>query len=435
MTGRPTLTRRALLGAAGALLPLPWLASLAPRTSRAADAAPRRFLFYVAPNGMIPARWRPSGDGPTWEPSELLAPIAPVKAHVTVITGLANPAARGPEKIMDHGACTGSFLSATNVRSPRLGEPGAGRSVDQVLGDHLGQGTPFRTLVLGSEAPVRCNDVICPRLSNVSWADGTTPVGKDIHPSSVFERLFGTTSDPTESPALRAQRLVSRRSVLDYVLESSADLSGRLSVDDRRTLDQYQTGIREVERRLDAARVASCDAPGAAPPDGLDTRGHVQAMHELMVLALQCDLTRVISYMLGNGQSERSFDFLGYPDGHHAYTHQGSDLPVAAIARWEVAQARDLLERLLAVSTPSGTLLDETFVLFGSEMGQGADHQPVDLPILLCGRGGGGFRPGDHLVVPDGTPIADLHLALLHAAGVEADGFGDHGTRPLLDLA
>lgn len=204
MTG---LTRRTLLGAAGLLLPLPFLASLAPRASRAEDAPPRRFLFYVAPNGMIPALWRPAGDGPTWWPSDLLEPLTPVKEHVTVLTGLANRAARTPTLIMDHGACTGSFLSATNVESPRIGQPGVGRSVDQRLADHLGPLTPWRSLVLGSEAPVRCNDRICPRLSNVSWSDATTPVGKDIHPSSVFERLFGTTAAPGESAAVRAERL------------------------------------------------------------------------------------------------------------------------------------------------------------------------------------------------------------------------------------
>lgn len=225
--------------------------------------------------------------------------------------------------------------------------------------------------------------------------------------------------------------------MLDYAQEATASLRGRLSVDDQRVLDQYQTGVRDVERRLEGGGLATClDTASASPPaSGLDTRAHVQAMHELMVLAFQCDRTRVITYMIGNGQSDRSFDFLGFPDGHHTYTHQGSDVPVRAIARWEVDRCRDLIERLLAVPTPSGTLLDETFLLFGSEMGHGADHQPTELPLLLAGRGGGRFTPGDHLVFPDATPLANLHLALLQAAGVEVDTFGDDSSGSLLDLA
>lgn len=431
-----TWTRRALLGATGALLPLPWMASLVPRSSRAADEPRRRYVFYVAPNGMIPSLWRPAGDGPDWTPSELLEPLAPLKDQLTVLTGLSNVAAVRPEAIMDHGACTGSFLSCTNVSSPRIGAPGVGRSVDQILGDHLGGATPFRTLVLGSEAPVRCNEVICPRLSNVSWADATTPVGKDIHPSSVFERLFGASADPATADLARARRWEDRRSVLDAVLDQTAELRLRLSAEDRRTLDQYQSGLREVERRIDLSRTGTCEDPdGGAPAlSNLDTREHVRAMHELMVLALQCDATRVVSYMIGNGQSPRPFDFLGYPDGHHAYTHQGSDVPLRAICRWEVEQAADLLQRLASVATPSGTLLDETYVLFGSEMGHGADHQPTDLPLVLAGGSAWGFVQGRHRVFANGTPLADLHLALLQSAGVEVDTFGDDGAHALLDL-
>ncbi|MCB9663219.1 MAG: DUF1552 domain-containing protein [Alphaproteobacteria bacterium] len=425
-----SVSRRGFLKGLGSLLPLPVMASL-PGTARAASRSPN-FVFYFVPNGMVPARWEPAEEGAGYVLPELLEPLAAVRDRVTVLTGMANPPASASTLGMDHARCTSAFLTCADLGRMDA-PPGYGVSIDQVLAEGLGRDLRFRSLVLGSESSLSCTLDACARLHHVSWSDLATPMAVDIHPSSVFARLFGVAAADGQSAAARVRERAARQSVLDHVIGQVGDLQRVLGGDDQLVLQQYLDGVRDLERRLGVSGTLSCEAPELAL-SGLDPTSHAEVMNRLIVLALQCGQTRVVSYMLGHGQSERTFGFLGYPGGHHSYTHSGSDLGVRAICRWEVARFADLVARLAEVPTATGSLLDDTWVLLGSGMGHGADHEAVRLPLLLAGGEGGGFVQGRHLRQPDGTPLSRLYLSLLQSAGLPQTTFGDDGDRPLLEL-
>jgi hypothetical protein len=443
--GRSPLSRRTLLRGAGAAVALPLLEGMLPRAARAASSGggpggARRLVVFYVPCGMHMEAWTPKEAGAGYALTPLLQPLAPVKEHVLVVSGLANRPAY-PDVPAPHTGGTGSFLTARKV-----GADGAlrnGVSMDQVAARQLGALTPFPSLELGldgSAAGVCEGGYSCAYLSNISWASETLQTSKEVNPHALFARLFGG-GELTTAEAERRRRL--RTSVLDAVRSDAERLSVQLGVDDRRRMDEYLTAVRELERRLQAQGAsATCEPgapPGALPPGPSGMPAHAAAMMDLMALALRCDQTRVITFMLGNGASARQFPFLGVSGQHHALSHhQGDPAKVASLVRigtWEVEQLSSFLQRLLAVRAPDGTtLLDDTVVLFSSEMGDGNTHERRDLPVLLAGRAGGRLHPGRHLRLPAETPLANLHLTLLSLLDVPLERFGEDGTQRLVGL-
>jgi hypothetical protein len=249
-------------------------------------------------------------------------------------------------------------------------------------------------------------------------------VSKEVDVQSLFTRVFGDSNGS-------AARRVRRRSVLDTVLEDVKRFRARAGTEDQLRLDGYIHGIREVELRLERASLApECDVSVEieGKPTGDD---HIELMMDLMTLALQCDQTRVVTYMLSNAQSRRDLGFLGFPVAHHDLSHTAEWTEAhAAVARWELGHYAGLIRRLRDTPTAKGSLLDDTYVLFLSSMGDGNAHAPYQLPVMLSGKGLG----GTHHVLPSGTPIANLYLSLLHAFGVEATSYGMDSTGSLLDL-
>jgi len=260
-------------------------------------------------------------------------------------------------------------------------------------------------------------------------------MGKIVEPKAVFNRLFAG-FDPLTTAEEIALRAKERKSVLDYVLGQAKSLRGVLGGEDSYRLDEYMDGVRELERKV-AAFPPACDAvdPGDVFPD-MPLR--VELMTDLMVLAFQCDHTRVISFMLDDGFATTVYSWLGLGDGHHWYTHHSGDDDMKAatsmIAAWGVAQFGALVEKMRNVPEGEGTLLDHSLLMFGNSCGECNYHSPYDAPTILAGRGNGAVTPGRSIEYPEGTPRANLYTSMLQAAGVDIGSFGKYGTGPLQGL-
>lgn len=430
------MNRRHFLGGAGALLALPFFESLARRGSllRRADAAPvppKRLIFYFVPNGIHMPAWTPKEEGASYVLPPILAPLAPLRSEVLVISGLDNKPGR-PDGAGDHAGGTSAFLTCVHAQKSET-DLRLGISVDQVAAAKLGQDTRFSSLQLGLEgggSAGGCDSgYSCAYSRNISWAGPRTPLPKTAEPQLAFDLLFGGT-DAAATYEERERRKRYRKSVVDYVLTDAQRLRQRLGGRDRQKLDEYLSSVRSVEQQ---AAGPSCQMP-APPSDSVLLPAQSRAMCELVVLALSCDLTRVISFMLGNGSSYRSFQFLGISGAHHELSHHQNNPAVQAqleaINTWEVEQLAYLLKRLAEVKEGPGTLLDSTLVYFSSEVADGNRHEHTNLPVVLGGRLGGAVRPGRHLI-RTGVPMANLFTSILRGVGVTAERFGDDGTGPL----
>lgn len=439
--------RRAFLGGSAAVIGLPFLASLAPRTARAQSAgAPVRHIYIFLPNGLDMATFRPTTTGANYVTPPMLLPLEPHKSDFSVITGLEN-ASGWPDGPGDHAAGTSAFISCahafkseTTIRS--------GISADQVAAQALGDQTRLPSLQLGIEGGLgsgNCdNGYSCTYARNISWANASTPLPKITNPAQAFNQLFEG-FDPAASAADIARRQLYEASVLDHSIGQVASLSSKLGQSDRIKLDQYLSGVRQLERRLTGfAPVLQC-APGQPPPAGSEATfpTHVQAMNDLMVLALSCDATRYISLMFGNASSSRTFQFLGINGGHHDISHHRNNpiniAQLELIGRWEMEQLAYLLARLKeAPDRAEGeTLLDNSAVFVSSDVSDGSRHNHDDLPVILAGRAGGAFTPGRHINYPENNlgkeRLANLFVSMLNAAGVAGATLGD-STGPLVDL-
>lgn len=434
------LSRRALLGGVGATLALPFLESALPRSARAQAAAPLRFLAYYVPCGIRMQHWTPAAQGAGYDLPLILEPLAGVQSEVSVISRVANRPAR-PDGPGDHASGTGAFLTCAHPRKTEGADIANGISLDQHLAAELGGDTTLRSLQLGIDggnSAGGCDSgYSCAYARNVSWSGPETPLPKLTDPAIVFDRLFaGFDSQATVEEVARRQRQSS--SLLDYVLGDAMTLSGRLGVSDRAKLDQYMTGVRELEMRImSGASGPSCD-PGARPSTDLGYQEHVQVMSDLMVLAMQCDVTRFTTFMIGNAGSNRSYDFLGVTGGHHEISHHGGDAAkldsLTTIGTWEVEQFAYLLDKMSKVDEGGESLLDHSVVFFSSEIEDGDSHSHFNMPILLAGKGNGAFTPGRHLVFDDEPSVGNLFVSIAQAFGMADATFGDDGTAPLAGL-
>ena len=434
--------RRTFLRGAGTALALPLLDSI----TFGAVERPKRLAFLFVPNGMNMPDWKPRETGAGYALPSLLEPLADHRDEILVVSNLAQLNARalgdGPG---DHARSAACFLTGAHPVKTAGRNIRAGISVDQVAARRLGRATALPSLELGTE-PARqsgnCDSgYSCAYSSNLSWRTPHSPMGKEIDPRSVFERLFRMGPEG-ESRAARAERLHARRSILDYVRDDANRLTKRLGKTDRRKLEEYFTGIRELERRIDMLDPAQpgdevhiWNEPVAeelrAPPGGVprDYRAHVRLMYDMLVLAFRLDRTRVATFMLANEGSNRNYAFVGASGGHHHISHHKGDKQkiekIRRINRFHSEQLAYFLGKLKEVREGDGTLLDSTAVVYGSAISDGNRHNHDDLPILVAGRGGGIVNPGRHLVAETRTPLCNLYVSLLRGVGIPTERFGD----------
>jgi hypothetical protein len=436
------LSRRAFLGGAGAALSLPLLEAMTPFGSSAfaQDARPARLLAYYIPNGIHMAAWTPAAEGANFQLTPTLSPLANVKDDLLVLTGLENRPAR-PDGPGDHAAGTGSFITATHVRKTEGSDIQNGVSLDQFAAQQIGDQTRFPSLELGMDgggSTGNCDSgYSCAYARNISWSGPQTPVPKTVDPRVVFDRLFAG-FDPNATAEQARKRRAYDKSILDYVLEDATKLHGKLGATDRAKMDEYMTSIRALEQRIsEMDENTLCGVP-PRPDASYAVTAKARVMSDLMVLAYQCDLTRIQTFMLSNAGSGRVYDFLGITDGHHNISHhqslQENYTRLQQINQWEIEQFAYLLERLKATTDAEDKpLLDSCAVFFSSEISDGNRHNHDDMPVLLAGGCNGAFQTGRHLRYAN-EPVSNLFISMLRAAGVTVMEFGDDGTRPIANL-
>lgn len=434
------IDRRTFLRGAGTLMALPLLERMMPGTARAAfapaKAAPTRMAFLFVPNGVNMEHWKPAavGELPAALP-DALAPLNELRSEINVLSGLTQHHAfangDGPG---DHARSTAAWLTGVQPKKTSGADIHNGISVDQVAAAEIGKATRFASLEIGCERSGVSGDCdsgySCAYSSNVSWKGETTPMAKEVNPRLVYERLFGDGKDGKEEAS---RRDLLRRSVLDFVMEDASKLKGQLGMRDAKKLDEYFEGVRTIEKRLQQFENngAAMAAAGLVRPGGIpgDYGEHIRLMGDMMVLAFQCDLTRISTFMFANDGSNRSYHQIGVPEGHHDVSHHGHDEKKLEkklqIDRYHVEQLAYILKRMRDVKEGDGTLLDNTLLVYGAGISDGDRHNHDDLPILVAGNGGGRLKTGRHIVFPEQTPMNNLFVSMLDSVGVNVEKMGD----------
>ncbi|HZN33820.1 MAG TPA: DUF1552 domain-containing protein [Pirellulaceae bacterium] len=431
---RRALPRRTLLKGIGAALSLPLLDAMIPALTAEAKtpAEPtrlKRIGYIYMPMGCDMSRWMPPGEERLDELSPTLSPLAPVKEHVTAITNMELQNAYPGT----HATSNAAFLSAARAKWTESTDYYLGTTADQVAAQRIGHQTQLPSLEMSMDLLTtvgNCdNGFACVYQNNLSWSSPTTPLPAEAHPRIVFERLFGDGGTPAE----RRAALKQRASLLDSVTEEIARLQNQLGSADRAKVAQYLDSVREVERRIQKAETGAKDnpLPDLDRPVGVPAAyaDHARLMFDLQVLALQGDVTRVITFQLARETSNRTYPEIGVSDAHHPLTHHGNDpekiAKVALINRFHVSLFADFLQKLKATPEAGGTLLEHSLYLYGSGMGNPNVHDHTNLPILVAGGAAGGMRGGRHIKFDRPTPLANLHLTLLNKVGVRLDAFAD----------
>lgn len=436
------VSRRSVLRGAAITLALPWLESLRSATAWAApgtagaETPPLRMAFLSVPNGIHMEDWTPAQEGFGFSLPYILEPLANVRDDLLILTGLTHDKGRanddGPG---DHARSASSFLTGAQPRKTAGENIRAGISVDQVAAQAVGSTTRFPSLELGCEkgrSAGNCDSgYSCAYSSSISWASETTPLGKETDPRLVFERLF---SEPKsgDKDSSRARHNLLKKSILDFVAEDARRLQGQLARSDQRKLDEYLTGIREVERRIAMTYSENARRPDEyAKPSGIpeDYEQHIRLLCDMMVLAFQADLTRIATFMLADEGSNRSYRHIDVPDGHHDLSHHGGDskkhAKIREINRFHIRQFAYLLEKLRWTPEGSGSLLDNCMIVYGSGISDGNRHNHENLPVLLAGRGGGTIDTGRHVRYEFEVPMCNLFLSMLDRIGAPVDFIGD----------
>ncbi len=432
------IPRRTVLRGLGAAISLPLLEAMFPFSAFAQSLKmkPTRMAFIFAPNGVDIANWTPTAEGALGALPSILQPFDPIKGKVNVLSGLAQHNAfalgDGPG---DHARSTATWLTGVHVKKTAGSDIEAGLSADQVAAQQIGMSTRFPSLEIGCERGAQAGDCdsgySCAYSSSISWRGPSTPNAKEVNPRLVFERLFGAgTPEDAES---RARREKYRLSILDMVSEDASKLRGQLGQRDQKKVDEYLTGVREIERRLQSleSKQVNQALEGAVRPTGIpaDFGEHIRLMGDMMILAFQADLTRVCTFMLANDGSNRSYPMIGVSEGHHDMSHHGKQPDKLEkkqrIDRFHAEQVAYVLRKMDSIKELDGTLLDNSMVVYGAGISDGDRHNHDDLPILMAGRAGGSLKTGRHVVYPHNTPMNNLFLSMLDKVGCRMDQLGD----------
>jgi hypothetical protein len=431
------VSRRTLLRGLGVSLALPLWESLPSCVAASVGATghPLRSAFIFVPNGVHPSDWTPKTTGFGFRLPYILEPLVNVQEDVLVLSGLTHDKGRangdGPG---DHARSASVFLTGAQPRKTAGANIRSGISVDQVAAQAVGKETRFASLELGCErgrGAGSCDSgYSCAYSSNISWAGESSPMGKETNPRAVFDRMFADqNAAPTDLAAARRRAL--KLSILDFVGEDARRLQTKLAANDNRKLDEYLTGVREIEQRIQRAESSTSGDVTYHGPSGTprDYGEHVRLICDMIVLAFQTDTTRIATFMFANAASNRSYRPIGVSDGHHELSHHRGDAKkldkIRKINRFHVTQLAYLLEKLRAIPEGDGSLLDNCMICYGSAISDGNRHNNENLPILLAGRGGGTIDPGRHVRYEQETPMCNLFLSMLDRIGAPTDSIGD----------
>jgi hypothetical protein len=434
------ISRRTLLKGAGVTIALPWLEALpfwGSEPASGATATPKRFAALFMGNGISPPHWSATGSGASMQLSKSLEPLSSLRPRLNVISGLFNKAATG---VGIHPGQTGNILSGARLQRGAVLRGGI--SMDQVLAARLGEETAQPCLVLGCEQPITGyheTNFSMAYSSHISWQDANSPVPMEVYPSLAFDSLFDNQGNRRTA------------SILDRVHAQASALRGQVSHADRGKLDEFLTSVREVEKRVERTRTAKSRAderaryrgrPAVAmrrPDNGLpeDIREHMRLMCDIIALAFQTDKTRVASLLLCRDLSGLFYPFLGVRTAHHPTSHEDHSDAYERVTRYYVSQLAYLAGRLAAMPERDATVLDNSCLMFLSNMWSGSRHDSSKVPVLLVGSLGGTLATGRVLDYAgrsdDNRKLCSLYMSLMQRLGVNNGRFGD-ATEPLAQL-
>ncbi len=425
-----TLPRRTVLRGLGATVALPFLDAMHPAfttRARAATTAPHRFQTFYVPNGMAMEHWTPKGEGTNFELSPILAPLADFKDQMIVLSGL------NASWNYIHAGASGSFLTGTTRGGRNEIEILADVSMDQLLARHFAEETQVPSLELSLDPPNNAGactgNLSCVYTHTLSWRSATQPLPTEWNPRAVFETLFGDSG--TTDRAARVSRLRQHKSLLDSVSDKLSALRRELGPGDQAKVEEYTEAVRDVERRIQRAEEqSSLELPTVEQPQGAPSafEDHLELMLDLQLLAMQSDLTRVISFMIGKEQSARPYPQIGVPEAHHPLSHH-NDVPeliahMSKINQYHTDLFSRYLRRLRATPDGDGSLLDHMTILYGSGISNSTRHSGVNLPLMLVGGGAGRLPSGRHLSFTDEPSMANLLVTLMDKMDVPVERIG-----------
>ena len=434
MVTKKHLSRRTFLHGVGATIALPYLDAMTPAFASAAKPVTRAAFVYTA-NGIIMKDWTPTETGNNFDLSKTLSPLRNFQDQTVVISGLdhKNGEALG-DGPGDHARAGASWLTGAHPKKTRGADIRNGQSIDQAIAQQIGQTTPLPSLEIGLQDVSMvggCNSgYSCAYSNTISWSSPTTPLPYETNPRRVFERLFG--DGETTDPKARAMQLKQNRSLLDFVLQDTQRLAPKLGASDRSKLSDYLDSVREVERRIqnveqrEAAELPALDRPEGIPPSFED---HLKIMSDLIAIAFQADLTRVVTFMFSREGGNRAYPSIGVPDAHHGLSHHQND-PVRmarlqSIDQYHVEMFSYLLGKLRDSADDTGSILENSVVLYGSSLSDSNAHLHNNLPTVIVGGASGKLKGGRHLRVPDGTPMTNMLLSIADGLDVPMEKFGD----------
>jgi Protein of unknown function (DUF1552) len=433
---RHTLPRRTFLRGMGTAVALPFLDAMTPALAKAQTAAkaPVRMAFVYVPNGMDMRHWNPSYEGKLLDLPQTLRPLAAHKDDILLMGNLTHNTGRALlDGAGDHGRCSGSYLTGVQVKKS-VSDIRASVSCDQLVANQIGSQTRFASLEVGLEDGRQAGDCdsgySCAYTNNLAWRSETQPLPPILDPRALFERLFGDGAEFT--PEVREQRRINRRSILDFVREDTRALHGSLGPTDQRKLDEYLSSIRQIEEQLKRAETENAQVdPGMEKPYGIpsDFAEHFRLMTDMITVAFQADLTRVVTFLVTREGTSRAYREIGIPDGHHPLTHHRNQIEmmdkVAKINQYQMEQFAQWVTKLKAAQEGNGSILDNSMIVYGAGLSDGNAHTHHDLPTLIAGRGGNFIKTGRRVVYRRETPMCNLFLTMMDRMGTRMDHFGD----------
>jgi hypothetical protein len=415
------VSRRTVLKGVGAAIALPLLDAMNPAgtawAQTAAGATPKRFAFVGFPHGAIMDRWSPAQTGTDYDMSLILEPLAPLRKHLTIVSGLRNKPGETPEP---HGYIEMTWLSCVKPWDFGVTAPEAGVSADQLAARHIGQDTRLPSLELTTALGG----------ARIAWRTPTQSLPQEGNPRAVFQKLFGQ----GDTEAERAAILQETGSILDRVKGQAARLQASLGVGDRVVVRDYLDSVREIERRVQMAAQQSANAleiPDAPVGTPNDITEHFKLMFDLMALAFQADITRVITFSMDREASMRTYTNLGIAEAFHPLSHHGNNAEkqarLVAIQRYHTEVFAKFIDRLSKAKEGDGTVLDHSTILFGSNMSNSDKHNNDPLPAALLGHANGRIKGGQHLKYPQDSRFADLLVTLFDRNNIPVEKLGDSG--------
>ena len=433
MIFKKAIARRTFLRGVGTTLALPLLDGMVPAFAAGSDPAQAvRTLFMYGPNGRIMKNWTPTIDGSGWEMTPTLEPLAPFRDQMLILSGLdvkaADPWEGEPGGV--HARPCAAYLTGIHPKPDQA----MGISVDQYIAKEFGKHTQLGSLEISMESSERvgaADGAYSDSYSKtIAWRGPETPLPMEHNPRRVFERLLG--ENQSTDPAMRRRIVQKNRSILDFVTGEVARLSAEIGPSDRAKLNEYLDAVRDIERRIQLSEEqASREMPEMERPAGkpATVEEHAKLMFDLMALAFQADLTRVITFMWGSEQHEGDYREIGVSDGHHASSHHaGQDYMIENCIKVDAFHSRlfaHLLDRLRSTPDGEGTLLDHSIIVYGSGLSDGMGHVHHDVPTLLVGGGAGRLKGGSHIRYPR-LPLSNLHLKILEMVGLRVEDFLDN---------